>query len=84
MMLTSFLKVFYPGNILVSRIVVVVSLVLIISSGLSCKNEPDKVVFMAGFKAQANLPFVAAYVAEDKGYFEDQGLEVDIKHASRI
>ncbi len=82
MMLTSFLKVFYPGNILVSRIVVVVSLVLIISSGLSCKNEPDKVVFMAGFKAQANLPFVAAYVAEDKGYFEDQGLEVDIKHAS--
>ena len=82
MILTSFLKVFYPGNILVSRIVVVVSLVLIISSGLSCKNEPDKVVFMAGFKAQANLPFVAAYVAEDKGYFEDQGLEVDIKHAS--
>ena len=37
---------------------------------------------MAGFKAQANLPFVAAYVAEDKGYFEDQGFEVDIKHAS--
>lgn len=82
MMLISLLKVFHPGNILAPRIVVVVSLILMISSGLSCKNEPDKVVFMAGFKAQANLPFVAAYVAADKGYFEDQGLQVDIKHAS--
>ena len=43
---------------------------------------PDKVVFMAGFKPQANLPFVAAYVAEEKGYFAAQNLEVDIKHAS--
>ena len=45
-------------------------------------GEPDKVVFMAGFKPQANLPFVAAYVAEEKGYFREQGLEVEIRHAS--
>ncbi len=37
---------------------------------------------MAGFKAQANLPFVAAYVAQEMGYFQEQGLEVDIRHAS--
>ena len=45
-------------------------------------TEPTRVVFMAGFKAQANLPFVAAYVAQDQGYFSDEGLEVDIRHAS--
>ena len=37
---------------------------------------------MAGFKPQANLPFVAAYVAQEKGFFRQQGLEVDIRHAS--
>ena len=44
--------------------------------------EPQKIVFMAGFKPQANLPFVAAYVAQEEGYFAEQGLEVDIRHAS--
>lgn len=42
----------------------------------------QKVTFMAGFKPQANLPFVAAYVAQEKGYFKQQGLDVDIRHAS--
>ncbi|MBM3945630.1 MAG: ABC transporter substrate-binding protein, partial [SAR202 cluster bacterium] len=43
---------------------------------------PRKVVFMAGFKPQANLPFVAAYIAREKGYFAEQGLDVEIRHAS--
>ena len=43
---------------------------------------PDKVVFMAGFKPQANLPFVAAYVAQEQGYFTDQNLDVEMRHAS--
>lgn len=38
--------------------------------------------FMAGYKPQANLPFVAVYVARDKGFFSDQGLQVEIQHAS--
>ncbi len=41
-----------------------------------------KVTFMAGFRPQANLPFVAAYVAKEKGFFADENLEVDIKHSS--
>lgn len=45
-------------------------------------GEFEQVVFMAGFKAQANLPFVAAYVAQDKGFFADQNLDVEIRHAS--
>ena len=39
------------------------------------------VTFMAGFKPQANLPFVGAYVAQDKGFFREQDLIVTIRHA---
>jgi ABC-type nitrate/sulfonate/bicarbonate transport system substrate-binding protein len=37
---------------------------------------------MAGYKPQANLPFVAVYVAQANGYFAQQGLQVEIAHAS--
>ena len=40
-----------------------------------------KLTFMAGFKPQANLPFVGAYVAQEKGFFRELNLDVDIKHA---
>ncbi len=43
---------------------------------------PRKLTFMAGFRPQANLPFVAAYVAEAKGYFDAEGLDVTIRHSS--
>ena len=36
---------------------------------------------MAGFKPQADLPFVGVYVAQEKGYFKAQGLDVTIQHA---
>ncbi len=42
---------------------------------------PKKLTFMAGFKPQANLPFVGAYVASEKGFFSELNLDVDIKHA---
>lgn len=38
--------------------------------------------FMAGFRPQANLPFVAVYVAESEGFFDDVGLDVEIQHAA--
>ncbi|MGI8550704.1 MAG: ABC transporter substrate-binding protein, partial [Dehalococcoidia bacterium] len=41
-----------------------------------------KVTFMAGYQPQANLPFVAAYVAKAKGFFAQQGLDVEIQHSS--
>ncbi len=44
-------------------------------------EEADTVVFMAGFRPQANLPFVAVYVADDQGFYDDEGLEVDIQHS---
>jgi len=55
------------------------------SLGAACSDEETTarpVTFMAGFKPQANLPFVAAYVAQEKGYFTEQGLVVDIKHST--
>jgi ABC-type nitrate/sulfonate/bicarbonate transport system substrate-binding protein len=42
----------------------------------------EKVTFIAGFKPQADLPFVAVYIAQAKGYFRDQSLEVEIQHAT--
>ena len=41
----------------------------------------EKITFIAGFKPQANLPFVGVYVAQERGYFKAQGLEVAIQHA---
>lgn len=41
-----------------------------------------KVTFQAGFKPQANLPFVAVYVARDRGLFAEEGLEVEVQHSS--
>jgi ABC-type nitrate/sulfonate/bicarbonate transport system substrate-binding protein len=43
--------------------------------------EPKSLTFMAGFKPQANLPFVGAYVAQEKGFFRELNLDVQIRHA---
>jgi len=52
------------------------------ASASATPSEPDKVVFMAGFKPQANLPFVGAYVAQEKGFFAEENLEVEIRHSN--
>ena len=45
-------------------------------------EERLSLTFMAGFRAQSNLPFVAAYVAQEYGFFEALGLDVTIRHSS--
>ena len=40
---------------------------------------PLSMVFMPGYKPQADLPFVGVYVAEEKGFFAAQNLKVDIQ-----
>lgn len=42
---------------------------------------PKRITFMAGFKPQANLPFVGVYIAQEKGYFRELNLDVTIRHA---
>jgi ABC-type nitrate/sulfonate/bicarbonate transport system substrate-binding protein len=52
----------------------------------ACSEDDDdglrSITFMAGFRAQANLPFVAVYVADAEGFFADEGLDVSIQHSS--
>ena len=59
--------------------------VLAVGLGVACSDDDsDEVLsmtYMGGFVAQANLPFVAVYVAEEQGFFADENLEVDIQHA---
>lgn len=51
------------------------------SASQSNNNERKSITFMAGFKPQANLPFVGVYVAQEKGFFDELNLDVDIRHA---
>ena len=46
-------------------------------------EEPSllSMTFMPGYIPQANLPFVGAYVAEAKGFFAREGLDVTIEHS---
>jgi len=55
---------------------------LIGAAQLPGRDQRAALTFMAGFRAQANLPFVAAYVAAQHGYFDQAGLDVEIRHSS--
>jgi ABC-type nitrate/sulfonate/bicarbonate transport system substrate-binding protein len=52
------------------------------TSGDTSTPQLREITFMAGFQAQANLPFVAVYVANAKGYFAEEGLKVNIEHSA--
>lgn len=45
-------------------------------------RKPKALTFMAGYKPQANVSFVGVYVAQEKGFFRDQQLDVTIKHSA--
>ncbi len=67
------------------RIAGIACLTLLAAVAAGCSgSDPEltSVTFMAGFKPQANLPFVSAYVAQERGYFSEQGLDVDIQHST--
>ena len=57
-------------------------LVAACGGGAGDDDERLRFTFMAGFRAQANLPFVAAYVADQQGYFDELDLDVTIQHPS--
>jgi ABC-type nitrate/sulfonate/bicarbonate transport system substrate-binding protein len=45
------------------------------------QEERVAMTFMPGYIPQANLPFVGAYVAQEKGFFAQEGLDVTITHS---
>lgn len=49
------------------------------SSATAAPLKP--LIFMAGYIPQANLPFVGVYVAKEKGFFQQEGLDVTIQHS---
>jgi ABC-type nitrate/sulfonate/bicarbonate transport system substrate-binding protein len=72
---------------MIGRLVACLGLAVLLAAG--CTAAPSRppeparpLTFMAGFKAQANLPFVAAYVAQERGLFAQQGLAVDLRHSA--
>jgi ABC-type nitrate/sulfonate/bicarbonate transport system substrate-binding protein len=50
-------------------------------SSTTTPEEFDQMTFMAGYKPQANLPFVGVYVAQEKGFFAARNLTVSIEHS---
>ncbi len=52
------------------------------NAGARAGPAPKSLTFMAGYKPQANVSFVGVYVAQEMGYFAQQGLTVTIKHAT--
>ncbi|HJM74580.1 MAG TPA: ABC transporter substrate-binding protein [Dehalococcoidia bacterium] len=65
---------------------VALALVLAATLAVACGDDDDageveQITFVAGFRPQANLPFVAVYVAVAKSYFADEGLEVTVEHS---
>ena len=50
-----------------------------VSPAPAAANEPLSMVFMLGYKPQADVPFVGVYVAQEKGFFAEQHLTVDIQ-----
>ena len=68
-----------------SRILAAGMALLLLLSGSGCRREalpPDALTFMAGYKPQANLPFVGVYVAQEKGFFAAENLTVIIQHSA--
>ncbi len=59
--------------------------ILLFITGCNPQAKPAssrmKMTFMPGYKPQASLPFVGAYVAQEKGYFSAENLEVVIQHS---
>ena len=63
----------------------------LLATAIACDNDGtaeegerlQPLTFIAGFRPQANLPFVAVYMADALGYFEEEGLDVTIRHATQ-
>src|SRR5436190_7022501 len=74
-----------PSRRLVAAVVLLATILLTVACGTMLQRPAPPLrtfTFMAGYKPQANLPFVGVYMAQQKGYFAEQGLDVQITHAS--
>jgi ABC-type nitrate/sulfonate/bicarbonate transport system substrate-binding protein len=72
------------GRVAVTVLVLLLAAALTAACGALQRPAPPLRTFhfMAGYKPQANLPFVGVYIAQQKGYFKEQGLDVQISHST--
>lgn len=71
----------------ISHIALVLIMAALALAGCQAASTPrppqtKSLTFMAGYKPQANLPFVGVYVAQEKGFFKDESLNVTIEHSA--
>ncbi len=70
------------------RILLLLLTVLLAACTIATPTQPAPspesmtMTFMAGYKPQANLPFVGVYVAQDQGFFLEENLTVTIEHSA--
>ncbi len=64
------------------RWIILVVLLVLLGGCAPSTPEPEALTFMAGYRPQADLPFVGVYVAQEKGYFAEEQLTVDIQHST--
>lgn len=73
----------WPASLRVGVVALAVAALLAVGMlAVPARAQTRTLHFMAGYKPQANLPFVGVYVAQAKGYFAAQGLNVEITHAT--
>ncbi len=72
-------RLFIPS--MVSGLLILV-LALTVSGCRRAPSQLETLTFMAGYKPQANLPFVGVYVAQEKGFFAEENLTVTIQHSA--
>ncbi|MCZ7573604.1 MAG: ABC transporter substrate-binding protein [Ardenticatenaceae bacterium] len=64
-------------------VAVIVTFILAGCAGRAAQPKTLKpITFQAAYLAQGNISFAAAYVAKEKGFFAEQGLDVTIEHSS--
>ncbi len=63
-------------------VLLLIAVLMIPGCAPTATPEPKELIFMAGYRPQANLPFVGVYVAQEKGFFAEEALTVDIQHTA--
>lgn len=73
-----------PSILLIVLLTLLLTNILSACQSIQATYEPEQLslTFMAGYKPQANLPFVGVYVAEQQGFFAEENLAVAIEHSA--
>ncbi len=72
----------YRRALITSLALVLVCVAVVAGCSQPPADAEEPFVFMAGYQPQADLPFVGVYVAQAKGFFNEENLQVEIQHSA--